>query len=337
VSRLDKHLDDQVSYDLFQEQVGKIYKDCQPFLRDISNSKYMSFLYSGRNSSKPMFEKIVRLNRKPTDTYHEIHSDLDDEFERQFGYPARSNSVFCTGDEGDAAEYGTLYMIFPQGKYKFLYSKEIGDLYIKMSGKAGSHGINNKNGLFAKFVDDCRDESGGIDAEFTKYYEEVTKEGSDQGHYQYIRDEYGHNIMVPKGTKDPIKYVKSQMEDPSEFWGVSLEWYPDKDYNEFYFDNYDTFLRGRVQGFDDCGKEKYDRYLEEIVRTYTNNNINKAIGDGGEIMITCKKYWALNAGRNSNYMYQKIYSYIKTFGIRGHKTQQDYSDWWANDLSKVIR
>jgi len=112
--------------------ISVLYDKCQPFIKDITSPKYGAggLLYSGRRGTENIFISDVRKNRKPTDTKINVHNDLDTLFKKKFGWKARSNSIFCTGSAEDAADYGnTVYMIFPIGKYRYLWSDKIDDLF----------------------------------------------------------------------------------------------------------------------------------------------------------------------------------------------------------------
>lgn len=108
---------------------NKIQKECKPFLRDIKNAD--SFLYRGMMHGKgTFFKKKVRKNRVPTTTTKSLHEAYDRYFNEKFGWKARSNGLFVTGSTNDAGSYGRTYMIFPIGNYKFVWSEDVGDLFI---------------------------------------------------------------------------------------------------------------------------------------------------------------------------------------------------------------
>ena len=73
--------------------------------------------------------KNVRSDRLPLDSDPKFHKILDDSFNRVFGFRARSNSVMATGDPDQASDYGVLYIIFPKGSFKFIWSEKIYDAY----------------------------------------------------------------------------------------------------------------------------------------------------------------------------------------------------------------
>jgi len=114
------------------DMINILINDCKPFLKDLL--KYLKndklFLLSGRQNNVNFFKGKVRTNRKPKDTPVEYHNYIDKLFNNKFGWKARSNVIFCTSVLSAAEEYGyVVYMIFPIGKYKYLWNPKIDDLY----------------------------------------------------------------------------------------------------------------------------------------------------------------------------------------------------------------
>jgi len=148
MSRLINRIDESVREETFVLMMTSILKDCKPFIKELTSHSYVRFLYSGRKRDTDWFEGYVRSERKPRDLYIDIHEDFDKEFQKQFGYPARSNSLFCSGSQSQAYEYGISYMIFPQGNYKFLWSPEVIDLYLYLDKNTNHNGVKHDNGLW---------------------------------------------------------------------------------------------------------------------------------------------------------------------------------------------
>jgi hypothetical protein len=153
--RLKQHITEQhtdgtlsVEQATFTFFITNILRDCKPFIRelDMNNPK---FLYSGRKRDTDWFEQNVRNDRQPKDLAPDIHNDFDDEFMKQHGWRARSNSLFCSGLEAFSYEYGNTYMIFPKKQYKFLWSDEVGDLFMHLKNYVrGADFSRNGNGLY---------------------------------------------------------------------------------------------------------------------------------------------------------------------------------------------
>ena len=105
-----------------------IVSDCKPFMKELKKSGYQ-FLYSGRMSGDVYMERKVRKDRRPKDTPEWIHDIIDNEFKDKFGVKARSQSLFAFNNIEDTKFFGDPFLIFPKGKYMFLFNKEIQDLY----------------------------------------------------------------------------------------------------------------------------------------------------------------------------------------------------------------
>lgn len=88
-----------------------------------------------------IFKKKVRKERKPMDTIPELHRIVDDWFEEEMGIRARSEAVFCFGESGrkNASEYGSLAVILPIGKFTYVWSPEVADLYEDVLKKLQTH------------------------------------------------------------------------------------------------------------------------------------------------------------------------------------------------------
>jgi hypothetical protein len=79
------------------------------------------------------YELTTRTDRKPSDTPPSASKIMDDWFNREFGVRARSAGMFCFGDNrhgmGAVGQYGEPYAVFPIGDFKFVWSKDVSDLY----------------------------------------------------------------------------------------------------------------------------------------------------------------------------------------------------------------
>ncbi len=72
-----------------------------------------------------------RHDRIPKDTPKEIHDWLDDWFNKNFGFRARSDAVFASSTPGYLDYYGKYTdLIYPCNGFKFVYSNIIRDLTI---------------------------------------------------------------------------------------------------------------------------------------------------------------------------------------------------------------
>lgn len=129
------------------ELLAVLERDCGPFL---SASKHRGLLRRGMKGKSlgitktvidpftdkdlDFWENKVRKDRKPRDFSDEEHEELNNWFNENHGFKARSEAVFCFGDKARdyvTAEYGPLYFIFPIGEFEYVWSPNITDLYVE--------------------------------------------------------------------------------------------------------------------------------------------------------------------------------------------------------------
>lgn len=105
--------------------VDKFYADCGPFIKEIRGIK-QKYLPKHGSIISPLGWEVRRIiaREKPRDTPIELHDIMNDYFEERFGWRARSESIFTTGDLATAARYGTVALCFPIGEnYQTLWGK----------------------------------------------------------------------------------------------------------------------------------------------------------------------------------------------------------------------
>jgi hypothetical protein len=114
---------------------------CGQFLRESACEKmYRGVKSVDFESSTKSFGKVKdtdvvyftgtpRTDRKPKDTNQLVHDLANDWFEVQFGWPARSEGLFCSGSWSTASMYGRPCLVFPMDGYKYIWSNEVSDFY----------------------------------------------------------------------------------------------------------------------------------------------------------------------------------------------------------------
>lgn len=108
-----------------------IQQNCNPWLVEAGDS----VVYRGTDSFPDMAVAIikkVRKNRKPVDsseTFTQIYQML---INMAGGTANRTNSMFVSGDQYQAKEYGTPHVVFPIGDFHYTWSPEFGDWYSRI-------------------------------------------------------------------------------------------------------------------------------------------------------------------------------------------------------------
>jgi len=85
----------------------------------------------GNDQKFTVFRKTVRKDRKPMDTVGPLHKIIDDWFEDHMGIRARSEAVFCFGEAAreTAYTYGQVCVVLPIGKFTYVWSPKVSDLF----------------------------------------------------------------------------------------------------------------------------------------------------------------------------------------------------------------
>ena len=123
--RFDNYIKEEQEW--LNDAVDKIQKDCGPWLKQ---SKLLPGYRASRNNMPNYISKVsVRSDRRPLTTPHDIHKIVDDIFNKQYGWRARSNVVCMQGNNSVHMFYGRhVYAVYPIGKFKYLWSTKIQDL-----------------------------------------------------------------------------------------------------------------------------------------------------------------------------------------------------------------
>jgi len=113
-------------------KIEEIVRDCKPFLAEMKNDVFAGQnLYRGIKSTEVTLTKQIRLEgRTPTHMDPAHHLLINNFFIDKFGAAFR-NSMFASGDSRSAAYFGdgNVFMVFPIGDYRAIWSPEILDLY----------------------------------------------------------------------------------------------------------------------------------------------------------------------------------------------------------------
>jgi hypothetical protein len=110
--------------------MDKFVNDCAPYLAQIEGVKRHELLKHGSRSG-PDDWGIKKHERRsgPRDSDVRLHTAINDFFEEKFDWIARTDALFTTSHWQDAHGYGVVYLVFPIGKFQYLWSPDIDDLW----------------------------------------------------------------------------------------------------------------------------------------------------------------------------------------------------------------
>ncbi len=181
-----------------------------------------------------------------------------------------------------------------------------------------------------ELVKSLKEHSNGTN-EFEQYYEEETKEAGDHGHWNY-EDGDDVEINIPskyKTESDATRFIKTQLDDPKDFDKFSMVWYPEMTYARFYSQFFDDWKLKREAKIWTISDEKYEEWMRDLVSDY-EFDLKGAIISNNEVMVNCNKYYGIDARVHG----WSIDNYIKKFGVKGHKSDEELAEWWRKDMKK---
>lgn len=125
VADLDVH---KHAIEVAKKIIKYIKTNCKPWLSKTQNGKLIAYRGSRTLAgSGKAFVKATRTDRKPKDTGLNRHETFNNLIAVAGGTANRSNSLFCTSSPNQAASYGTVYVMFPVGNFKYTWSPKYRD------------------------------------------------------------------------------------------------------------------------------------------------------------------------------------------------------------------
>jgi hypothetical protein len=315
----------------FETILEILWKKCNPFLKDLLKPSWNGdFLYSGRGEHKDVIMiKKVRDNRIPSDMNEELSEIFDDVFYDKFGFNARSNAIFCTGDYNEAMRYGNVYLIFPVGKYKFIYSKTIKDLYTETVGI----GDLDKETWVLNKLDDYKEE---LEENLRRDWENTYNNPDyGNGHWEYHSFDTDIEDIPYKSHYKAIKYVQDVLDEndeDEEFDETYLEWVPDEEWEDYLDMRYDDELMNYRERIEDDFEDYIRGEIESVVDSYIDDSIINAIRSKNEIMLNAKYYIALNADKYLD----ALRSYYRQFGYSEPRNIK-IKKWYKQNKGRIPR
>ena len=237
-------------------------RDCAPYLKQLKGIK--NFIYRGTNHQVERIRKFkARENRTPTDTDIRVHNMLDSIFRKKFGWKARSEGVFTSSDT-NLPDYGTTYLFFPIGQFKYLWSPKIDDLYGYLDGQD----------IYYNYIEN------NIWNPPYENWDELYGEGG-TGTYEYDGIDIGH---FPNYT-EALDYIKDKFKEEEPLRGT-LEWIPDVSEDAYHQELEERLEQDLEQDLED--------FLYTIIDGYKSNDLKGAIKSKHEIMFKCKEYYLVD-------------------------------------------
>lgn len=117
----------------FKEVLNILEDKCKPFLDEMRDAKqyplFRGAKYVTDSNMVGLYHKKSYKDRIPTDMNRDISRFFDNKFKEKLGVAIRSNGVFASKCPVVSSDYGTRYLFFPIGEYKYYWSPQISDLY----------------------------------------------------------------------------------------------------------------------------------------------------------------------------------------------------------------
>lgn len=117
----------------FEKIIDILESKCGKFLEMLKKYKqypiFRGVPFVDESSERGIYYKTSYSNRSPRDTDPDISNLFDDKFHDKFGVKIRSNGIFTSKTPAISFDYGSVYLFFPIGEYKYFWNPNIDDLY----------------------------------------------------------------------------------------------------------------------------------------------------------------------------------------------------------------
>lgn len=238
-------------------------KDCKEFLDELKSKNQKPLFRGVKNKDdvdKGIYIKNSRSDRRTKDSNPIISDKFNDKFEEVLGVKLRSEGVFVTKNPNTATDYGTAYMFFPIGKYRYFVNKEINDLYSNISDN-----FSTENNI--KIGWEFRYNRPNINSVF---------HSESKGTFSYNDKIYSNSLeeTIIQVRKD---YPEFEDKGYSEIKDI-LTWIPAKSWEEFYKEKMD----------------EQDKMLDDIVAGYEEGKMENMMLQ--EMTFICEKYYLVDTG-----------------------------------------
>lgn len=292
----------------FLETWKLITKECRPFLKELKpKSKNYNLMYRGMHFTEGATgRKDIHTDRQPKDTDVRWHEAMDEAFYKEFRVRARSESMFCYGDVGEVLNYGDAFMVFPTGRFSFLYAPRVKDLYARHFGDGGMDLLEPTEDMEKDWEDDWEREYG--EGEYGTWSHPSDPYNALDGHQdrdaaaqdfidEIYNDEYYDDIQTAKSEGDTEKVDELDKEFVEEYannkkkYAKEMVWEPYMDFDAYRESTWQDF------DMDDMPEEAFEKAAMDIVKNekYRNRSLAAGLKTGAEIMVQADQYYYMSA------------------------------------------
>lgn len=205
---LVEDVSDEAREQLMIKWAHQIVTDCRPALNtflDLGEYK----LYRGMTERNTVYKDEdlqpveMLTQRRPRDTGEMVHQAMDQWFYENFGIKYRSQAISCTSDYYDAVEYGTPHLIFPIGKFRYIWSPDANDVGVKVDGKT----IGRMDGPIAHYNQEDVYKIVSDILEDMTFWESKPDQAMDSGNEIMVHTKHYYAINAPHQYKKKFSYI----------------------------------------------------------------------------------------------------------------------------------
>ena len=199
---------------IFEEIKDFLSKNCQPVIKEFKGKRTEYLPYIGKKQVNHYEVKKTRKNRRPKDSTDMIHDFFDEQFDKHYGIRGRSECIFVTGDNKEAANYGPVNIVLPIGDYNILWSPDINDLWGKFEHDYDLHMyISGDYDVIREWIwDDVYGDHGAEEEDEEDEEELVQIVGAKMQEWEDQQEETIDYIIRSYKTKNFIKALESHNE-----------------------------------------------------------------------------------------------------------------------------
>lgn len=122
-----------------KKMAEKIRTECAPWLDESQGQPIFRGVSGSYHANWLAYQKKTRDNRRPLSSSSAFHEIMNLFIQIAGGTANRTNSLFVSGSFKQAASYGEIFQIFPQGEFSYTWSPHMRDWYTRIQERIGSY------------------------------------------------------------------------------------------------------------------------------------------------------------------------------------------------------